>query len=71
MNLFTDSAGTDGWGTYCSAKLIGHPPNKAWILHGKNYAIVIAVHTWGPSCQQQKTKNKKQKNLSIVTIKLL
>ena len=56
MHLFTDATGIDEWGAYWS----GHWLQAHWTLTQQSmditwkelYAIVIAVHTWGPSWQR-------------------
>ena len=58
MHLFTDAAGSDGWGAYWSGHwLQAHwtPTQQSMDITWKElYAIVIAVHTWGPSWQRQR-----------------
>ena len=58
MHLFTDASGSDGWGAYWSGHwLQAHwtPTQKSMDITWKElYAIVIAVHMWGPSWQWQK-----------------
>ena len=58
MHLYTDASGNEGWGAYWS----GHWLQARWsssqqimdITWKELYAIVLAVHTWGPSWKRQK-----------------
>ena len=55
MHLFTDASGNDGWGAYWSGHwLQAHwsPTQQSMDITWKElYAIVIAIHTWGPHWQ--------------------